>query len=123
MPADPQSKSKHEPMTVRFPGGLAVESSYRGFNVRTDQPARAGGAGSGALRPLPGLDRHLRGLLRAAVRPRSRPWLEELGLTLEPLRSADRRRVETLRIHVSRFRTASPRSTAAPCNEPSMKGR
>ncbi len=33
-------------MEIRFPGGLAVESHYRGHVVRTDQPRSAGGEGS-----------------------------------------------------------------------------
>ena len=32
-------------MQITFPGGMAVESRYRGFVVRTDQPAAAGGRG------------------------------------------------------------------------------
>jgi putative redox protein len=33
-------------MEITFPGGLAVDAHYHGFTIPTDQPARAGGAGS-----------------------------------------------------------------------------
>jgi ribosomal protein S12 methylthiotransferase accessory factor len=33
-------------MTINFPGGAAVTASYKGFEVRTDQPAENGGANS-----------------------------------------------------------------------------
>jgi putative redox protein len=33
-------------MDIRFPGGVAVEAAFNGFNVRTDQPRASGGDGS-----------------------------------------------------------------------------
>jgi len=33
-------------MEVAFPGGKRVEASFRGFTVKTDQPAAAGGEGT-----------------------------------------------------------------------------
>jgi len=33
-------------MEISFPGGVAVEASYKGFTVRCDQPAAAGGENS-----------------------------------------------------------------------------
>ena len=38
-------------MQITFPGGMVVESRYRGFVVRTDQPTAAGGQG-GAPSPF-----------------------------------------------------------------------
>ena len=34
-------------MQISFPGGMAVEASYQGHTVRTDQPREAGGTDSG----------------------------------------------------------------------------
>lgn len=33
-------------MAISFPGGVAVTASYKGFEIRTDQPAANGGANS-----------------------------------------------------------------------------
>ena len=33
-------------MTVSFPGGKRVDAEYDGFTIKTDQPAKSGGAGS-----------------------------------------------------------------------------
>jgi len=33
-------------MTIEFPGGVAVEATYKGFSVRTDQPETSGGENS-----------------------------------------------------------------------------
>lgn len=33
-------------MQITFGGGLKVDAAYRGFQIRTDQPAQAGGDGS-----------------------------------------------------------------------------
>jgi ribosomal protein S12 methylthiotransferase accessory factor len=33
-------------LEISFPGGVAVEASYKGFTIRTDQPEAAGGAKS-----------------------------------------------------------------------------
>jgi ribosomal protein S12 methylthiotransferase accessory factor len=34
-------------MQIAFPGGVAVDASYRGHTIHTDQPHAAGGEGSG----------------------------------------------------------------------------
>jgi len=34
-------------MQITFPGGMAVDASYRGHTIHTDQPRAAGGEGSG----------------------------------------------------------------------------
>ena len=34
------------PMEIRFPGGVAVEALHAGMTIRTDQPVKAGGAGT-----------------------------------------------------------------------------
>jgi ribosomal protein S12 methylthiotransferase accessory factor len=33
-------------MEIAFPGGLAVDAHYHGFTIPTDQPVKAGGAGT-----------------------------------------------------------------------------
>jgi ribosomal protein S12 methylthiotransferase accessory factor len=33
-------------MVVTFPGGKKVDASYKGFQIRTDQPEKSGGQGS-----------------------------------------------------------------------------
>jgi ribosomal protein S12 methylthiotransferase accessory factor len=33
-------------MEIRFPGGVAVEALHAGMTIRTDQPVKAGGAGT-----------------------------------------------------------------------------
>ncbi len=42
---------KEREMKVTFPGGLRVEADYKGFIVKTDQPAYEGGEGT-ALSPF-----------------------------------------------------------------------
>jgi ribosomal protein S12 methylthiotransferase accessory factor len=98
----PDTKSGRRALTVTFPGGLAVESDYRGFKVLTDQPERSGGRGSG---PAP-FDLFLASIGTCAgfyalqfLRGRDLP-IEGLSLTLEPLRAEGSKRIETLRIRV-----------------------
>jgi putative redox protein len=35
-----------EPIKVTFPGGVRVDASFKGFAIKTDQPAYAGGTGT-----------------------------------------------------------------------------
>jgi putative redox protein len=43
--AEPRSPQRME-LTIRFPGGLAVEADMDGHTVRTDQPEAVGGGGA-----------------------------------------------------------------------------
>lgn len=89
-------------MDITFPGGAAVDASFRGFTVRTDQPERAGGEGSA---PAP-FDLFLTSLGTCAgyyvVRfLQSRELSTEgLRMTLEPVRDPDTRRLTTIRMGV-----------------------
>lgn len=86
-------------ITISFPGGAAVDATIDGHTVRTDQPAPAGGDTG----PSP-FDLFLASIGTCmgfyALRfcqERGLPT-EGLGLTLEPERTEDRKRVATLRI-------------------------
>ena len=88
-------------ITISFPGGAAVDATIGGHTVRTDQPAPSGGDTG----PSP-FDLFLASIGTCmgfyALRfcqERDLPT-EGLALTLDPERSADKKRVETLRIAV-----------------------
>ena len=87
-------------VTISFPGGVAVDATYKGHSIHTDQPIAAGGDDS-AMSPFD--------LFFASIatcmgfyallfcRQRSIPT-EGLGLTLEPIRDEQSKRVEVVRI-------------------------
>ena len=89
-------------MTVSFPGGVAVDATYAGHTVHTDQP-RAAGGGATAMSPF---DLFLASIATCmgfyALRFCQERDLstEGLGLTLEPLREGDGKRMTALRIAV-----------------------
>lgn len=90
-------------MQIRFPGGAAVEARYRGHTVLTDQPERAGGRDSA---PTP-FDLFLASIATCAgyyalefCRQRGIPT-DELGVSLEPVRDPERKRVGTVRLRVT----------------------
>lgn len=89
-------------MTVTFPGGVGVDATFKGHTVHTDQPVAAGGADEG---PAP-FDLFLASMATCmgyyALRfcqERHIPT-EGLGLELEPVKDADRKRVGELRIEL-----------------------
>ncbi len=88
-------------MEVRFPGGVAVEASFKGHTVRTDQPSPLGGDSA----PSP-FDLFLASIATCmgfyALRfchERNLPT-EGLGLTLTPERDQERKRVAAIRVEV-----------------------
>ena len=88
--------------TVSFPGGVAVDATYEGHTVHTDQPARAGGSDS-AMSPF---DLFFASIATCmgfyALRfcqERGLPT-EGLRLTLDPIREQDGKRVTLVRIAV-----------------------
>ncbi len=89
-------------MEVSFPGGAAVDAHFKGHTVHTDQPAQAGGADSG---PAP-FDLFLAsiatcaGYYAARFCDQRRISTDGLGVTLEPIRDVERRRVGQLRLTV-----------------------
>ena len=89
-------------MDITFPGGAAVDASFRGFTVRTDQPERAGGQEAA---PAP-FDLFLTSLGTCAghyvVRfLQSRELSTEgLRMTVEPVRDPESRRLTTIRMGV-----------------------
>jgi ribosomal protein S12 methylthiotransferase accessory factor len=90
-------------MTVSFPGGVAVDATFKGHTVHTDQPEKAGGANS-AMSPF---DLFLASIATCmgyyALRFCQERALstEGLGLTLEPIRDEENKRVAILRIHLA----------------------
>ncbi|MBV9067873.1 MAG: OsmC family protein [Acidobacteria bacterium] len=89
-------------MSVSFPGGVAVDATYRGHTVHTDQPLSAGGADT-AMSPF---DLFLAsigtcmGFYALRFCQERNLSTEGLGLTLEPLREGDGKRMTALRIAV-----------------------
>ena len=86
--------------TVTFPGGMAVDATFKGNSVRTDQPVAAGGGGT-AMAPF---DLFLASIATCmgfyALRfcqERSIPTAD-LGLTLEPRRNPETKRLDAVRI-------------------------
>lgn len=85
---------------VSFPGGVAVEATFRGHSVRTDQPKAAGGNDS-AMAPF---DLFLASIATCAgfyaLRFCQQREIDTTGLrvTLTPIRDAESKRVATVRI-------------------------
>ncbi len=87
---------------ITFPGGVAVEATYRGHSVRTDQPVGAGGRDS-AMAPFD--------LFFASIgtcmgfyalrfcQQRSIPT-QGLGLSVTPVRTEDGKSVATVKIEL-----------------------
>ena len=87
-------------VTISFPGGVAVDATYKGHSIHTDQPMADGGNDS-AMSPFD--------LLFASIatcmgfyalrfcQQRSIPTVG-LGLTLEPVRDEDNKRVAIVRV-------------------------
>ena len=88
--------------TVSFPGGVAVDATYRGHTVHTDQPVQSGGAGS-AMSPF---DLFFASIATCmgfyALRFCQERGLSTVGLrlTLDPIREDDTKRVTLVRIDV-----------------------
>lgn len=89
-------------MKVSFPGGMEVDAHIKGRTIHTDQPVKDGGGDTG---PAP-FDLFLASIatcagycaLRFCERRGVSPL--ELGVTLEPVRSPESKRISTLRIEV-----------------------
>ena len=89
-------------MEIGFPGGLAVSARFRGHEILTDQPAKAGGDGTGP----PPFDLFLASIGTCAgfyamrfCQSRDIPT-EGLKVTLEPVRDPENRRIGSIRIEV-----------------------
>ena len=87
-------------LTISFPGGVAVDATYKGHTIRTDQPVDAGGQDSA----MPPFDLFLASIATCmgfyALRfcqQRSLPT-EGLGLTLDPIRDEEGKRVSVVRV-------------------------
>jgi len=87
-------------VTISFPGGVAVDATYKGHTIHTDQPIDAGG-GDSAMSPF---DLFFASIATCmgfyALRfcqERSLPT-EGLGLTLHPIRDEQGRRVSVVRV-------------------------
>jgi ribosomal protein S12 methylthiotransferase accessory factor len=89
-------------MEMSFPGGAAVDAHYRGFTIRSDQPAGAGGEGA---HPAP-FDLFLASIGTCAgfyavafCRQRELP-VDGLGVRLETVRDPERKRLSAIRIEI-----------------------
>lgn len=89
-------------MTVSFPGGVAVDATYKGHTVHTDQPLKAGGRDT-AMAPL---DLFLASIATCmglyALRfcqERNLPT-EGLGLTLEPVKDEEKKMFVAARVQL-----------------------
>lgn len=89
-------------ITVSFPGGVAVDATYGSHTVHTDQPRSAGGLDE-AMSPF---DLFLAsigtcmGFYALRFCQERNLSTEGLGLSLEPLREGDGKRMTALRIAV-----------------------
>lgn len=87
-------------ITVSFPGGVAVDATYKGHSIRTDQPIDAGGSDT-AMSPF---DLFLASIATCmgfyALRFCQERNLstEGLGLTLDPIRDAQGKHVSMIRV-------------------------
>ena len=106
-------------VTISFPGGVATDATYKGHTIHTDQPVDAGGADS-AMSPF---DLFFASIATCmgfyALRfcqQRSLPT-EGLGLTLDPIRDDEGKRVSVVRVSLQlpagfpeKYRTAIERA-------------
>ena len=86
--------------TVSFPGGVAVDATYEGHTVRTDQPVGAGGGGA-AMAPFDLFFASIAtcmGFYALRFCQERSLSTEGLGLTLEPVREGEGKRVTLVRI-------------------------
>lgn len=87
-------------VTVSFPGGVAVDATYKGHTIRTDQPREDGGSDA-AMSPFDLLFASIAACMGFyALRfcqQRDLPT-EGLSLTLEPVRDEQQKRVTVVRI-------------------------
>lgn len=90
-------------MKVSFPGGLKVDAEYKGFVIKTDQPAYAGGEGSA---PAP-FDLFLASLATCAgfyvlafCKERQIPF-EKLALSMTTERNPETKMIEKISITIS----------------------
>jgi len=87
-------------VTVSFPGGVAVNATYKGHSIHTDQPIDAGGDDS-AMSPFDVFFASIATCMGFyALRfcqERSLPT-DGLGLTLEPIRDEQGKRVSVVRV-------------------------
>ena len=87
-------------ITVHFPGGVVVEAYWKGHSVRTDQPVQDGGADT-ALSPFDLFFASIAtcmGFYTLRFCQERGLSTDGLGLTLEPIREEDAKRVTLVRI-------------------------
>lgn len=90
-------------MTISFPGGVAVNATYKGQTVHTDQPPAAGGKGSG----MPPFDLFLASIGTCMGFYALRFCQERgigtrgLGMTVNPIRDEAQKQVARLSIQVT----------------------
>ena len=86
-------------ITISFPGGVAVDATMNGHTIRTDQPAPVGG--DSAMSPfdifLSSIGACMGFYALRFCQQRGIPTLG-LGLTLDPVRDAEGKHVDTLKI-------------------------
>ncbi|HYM60329.1 MAG TPA: OsmC family protein [Thermoanaerobaculia bacterium] len=89
-------------MTISFPGGVRVDATFKGHTIHTDQPLPAGGTDS-AVSPF---DLFLASIATCmgfyALRFCQERDIdtEGLGLTLDPIRDKETKRLSVLRIEL-----------------------
>ncbi len=89
-------------MEISFPGGMGVDSHFKGHTIHTDQPEASGGQDSG---PAP-FDLFLAsigtcaGFYVARFCEQRQIATEGLRVTLEPIRNPERHRLGKIRIEV-----------------------
>ena len=89
-------------VTVSFPGGVAVDATYKGHTIRTDQPVHSGG-GDAAMSPSDLFYASIAACMGFyALRFCQERSLSTagLGLTLEPVRDEQAKRVSLVRIEL-----------------------
>jgi putative redox protein len=87
-------------VTVAFPGGVAVEATYKGHTIRTDQPLDSGGADS-AMSPFDLFFASIAtcmGFYALRFCQQRDLSTEGLGVTLEPVRDDAAKRVTHVRV-------------------------
>lgn len=87
-------------VTISFPGGVAVDATYKGHTIRTDQPVDSGG-GDAAMSPFDLFFASIAACMAFyALRFCQERSLttEGLGLTLEPIRDEQSKRVSVIHV-------------------------